>query len=134
MWILRKFLANAIHLPVHNRNMHSPTMNVRDVQALVRLQSSENLSAVNDHRISLKDALVEPRTISVIARQVINGRTSDELSTVWLVGQENGPEGYQIILRGDGSQFGLASKGFPDDKAPILVGWYGDLLTAFLGM
>ena len=109
-------------------------MTVKDVQALVRTQSSENLSAVNDHRITLKDALVEPRTISVIARQVRNGRTSDELSTVWLVGQENGPEGYKIILRSDGSQFGLASNGFPHDEAPILVGWYGDLLTAFLGM
>jgi hypothetical protein len=134
MWILRKFLANAIHLPVHNQNMHSSTMNLKDVQALVRLQSSENLSAENDHRIILKDALVEPRTISVITRQVSNGRTSDELSAVWLVGQENGPEGYKIILRGDGSQFGLASNGFPDDKTPILVGWYGNLLTAFLGM
>ena len=109
-------------------------MTVKDVQALVHIQSAENLNAVNDHHITLKDALVLPHTISVIVRQVKDGHIRDETSTVWLVGQENVPEGYKIILRSDGSQFGLASKGFPHDKAPIVVGWYGDLLTAFLGM
>ena len=58
----------------------------------------------------------------------------DENLTVWLVGQENPPDGYKIVLLEDGSQFGLASNGFLNDKAPILVGWYGDLLTTFLGM
>src|SRR5215472_4398786 len=43
-------------------------------------------------------------------------------------------QGYKIVLRNDGSQFGLASNGFPHDKFPILLGWYGDLLTTFLGM
>ena len=42
--------------------------------------------------------------------------------------------GTRFVLRDDGSQFGLASNGFPHDKVPILVGWYGDLLTTFLGM
>lgn len=37
-------------------------------------------------------------------------------------------------MREDGLQIGLASVGFPHDTAAILVGWYGDLLTAFMGM
>lgn len=109
-------------------------MTVEEVRALISIQSAENLNTVNDHRISLKDALVAPRPISMIARQVRNGQIKDELLTVWLVGQEKRPDGYKIILSEDGSQFGLASNGFPNDKAPILVGWYGDLLTTFLGM
>jgi hypothetical protein len=105
-----------------------------EVRALVRVQSSGNLTAVNDHRITLEDALVAPRMISVIARQVKNGRVQDENLNVWLVGQESRTDGYKIVLRGDGSQFGLASNGFPHDKFPVLAGWYGDLLTTFLGM
>ena len=89
---------------------------------------------MNDHRITLEDALITPQIISVIARQVKDGHMKDENLTVWLVGQENRPDGYKIVLRDDGSQFGLASSGFPQDKVPILVGWYGDLLTTFLGM
>jgi hypothetical protein len=106
---------------------------VEEVQALVRAQSAGCLTAVN-HRITLQDALVAPRMISVIARHVENGRVKNENLIVWLVGQENRPEGYKIVLRNDGSQFGLASSGFPHDELPILDGWYGDLVTTFLGM
>lgn len=102
--------------------------------ALVRVLSIENMSTVNGHRISLQEALVAPRMISLIARQVKNGRVKDENLTAWFVGQERRPGGYKIVLSEDGSQFGLASNGFPHDKALILVGWYGDLLTTFLGM
>ena len=112
--------------------MGSP-ITTEEVQALIRIQSAENLDVVN-HSIALKDALVAPRLISVIARDARNGRVKDENLTAWLVGQEKRPDGYKIILREDGMQFGLASKGFPHDMAPILVGWYGDLLTTFLGM
>jgi hypothetical protein len=72
--------------------------------------------------------------ISVIARQFKKGRVKDEYLNVWLVGQETRTDGYKIVLRDDGSQFGLVSRGFPLDRFPILVGWYGDLLTTFLGM
>jgi hypothetical protein len=109
-------------------------MTAEEVRASVRLQSTGNLTVVNGHRITLEKALVAPRMISVIARQVKNGRVKDQNLNVWLVGQENHADGYQMILRDDGLQFGLASPGFPDDKFPILVGWYGDLLTTFLGM
>ena len=37
-------------------------------------------------------------------------------------------DGYKIIMRDDGLQFGLASSGFPNDKDPISAGWYGSLL------
>jgi hypothetical protein len=109
-------------------------MTAEEVRELVGVQSTGSLTAVNDHRITLGDALVAPRMISVIARQVKNGLVKDENLNVWLVGQENRPDGYKIVLRDDGSQFGLASNGFPHDQFPILVGWYGDLMTTFLGM
>jgi hypothetical protein len=108
-------------------------MTVEQVQALVRAQSAGNLAAVNGHRVTLEHALVAPQMISVVARQV-EGRVKDESIDVWLVGQENRPEGYKSILHEDGSQFGLASVGFPHDRSAILVGWYGDLLTTFMAM
>src|SRR3954468_9145598 len=107
-------------------------MTVEQVQALVRVQSSGSLTAVNDHRVALENPLIAPQMISVIARQVVKGRVKDETMNVWFVGQENRDDGYKIILREDGSQFGLASVGFPHDTAPILVGWYGSLLAAFM--
>jgi hypothetical protein len=109
-------------------------MTVEEVRDLIGAQSAGNLTAMNDHRIALGDALVVPRLVSVIARQVTNGRVEDATQNVWLVGQENRPDGYKIILCEDGSQFGLASIGFPDDRFPVLVGWYGSLMSAFHGM
>lgn len=97
-------------------------MTIEEVRALVRTQSATSLAAANDHRITLEDALVPPRIISVIARQVKNGRLTDESLKVWLVGQENRTDGYKIVLRADGSQFGLASNGFLHDEIPVLVG------------
>jgi len=75
-------------------------MTVEEVRALVRVQSAANVSAVN-HGITLKEALVEPRAIRVIDRQVKNGRVKDRDLNVWLVGEEKGPEGYKIILSED---------------------------------
>lgn len=72
--------------------------------------------------------------VSVIARRVKNGRVEDATQNVWLVGQENWPDGYKIILCEDGSQFGLALIGFHDDRFPVLVGWFGSLMSAFHGM
>jgi hypothetical protein len=64
-------------------------LTVDEVCALVRVQSAGKLSTVN-HGITLNDTLVEPRAISVIDRQVKNGRIVDRVLTVWLVGQEKG--------------------------------------------
>jgi len=45
-------------------------MNVEEVRELVRAQIADRLAAVNDHRITLKQTLVPPKRISVIARMV----------------------------------------------------------------
>jgi hypothetical protein len=58
----------------------------------------------------------------------------DETLNAWLVGQENLTDRYKIVMRDDGLEYGLASSGFPNDKYLVLVGWYGDLLSAFLSM
>jgi hypothetical protein len=108
-------------------------MTPEEVHALVHAQSARSLDAVN-HGITLKEALVEPQRIRVIDRRVSDGQTRDEDLHVWLVGKECRAEGYKIILSEDGSTFGLASDGFKHDNAPIFVGWYGCLLTTFLGM
>jgi hypothetical protein len=109
-------------------------MTAEQVRVLVAVQSAPNLTTVNDHRITLEGALVEPRIISVIARHVKDASTNDENLNVWLVGQEDRADGYKIVLREDGSQFGLAAQGFPHDELPVLVGWYGNLVTTFLSM
>jgi hypothetical protein len=94
----------------------------------------QSLSTTNEHRITLANALVPPKALTVIWRTTKNGRLRDEELQVWLVGQESSPDGYKIIVRDDGQQFGLASSGFPSDKHLILVGWYGSLLSAFMAM
>ena len=104
-----------------------------EVRALVHEQSMQNLSTINDHRITLANALVTPEPRTIIWRNVKNGSTRDETLDVWLVGQESS-DGYKIILRDDGQQFGLASRGFPNDDQLFLVGWYGSLLSAFMAM
>jgi hypothetical protein len=110
-------------------------MTLDEVRSLVRVQSVGSLSTINDHRTTLGDALVPPKALTVILRSTDSGLLKDEELHVWLVGQENSsPDGYKIILRDDGKQFGLASSGFPSDKHLILVGWYGSLLSAFIAM
>lgn len=69
--------------------MHFSEITIQDVKALVHSQCADNLNAANGHHVALKDAIVEPKRIPLITRQVINGQSKDELSTVWLVGQEN---------------------------------------------
>ena len=109
-------------------------MTIEEVRAIVLKQSTGKLTVTNDHRMNLEQALIAPEKISLIARHVKDGRVWDEEIHVWLVGQENRRDGYKIVLRDDGLQFGLASSGFPHDRYPVLCGWYGGLLSAFLGM
>jgi hypothetical protein len=109
-------------------------MTVDQVRELIRIQITNNLTATNAHRISLEQTLVPPQKILVIARLVKGARMKDEELGVWLVGQERSSDGYRIIMRDDGLQFGLASSRFPTDRHLVLVGWYGDLVSAFLNM
>jgi hypothetical protein len=107
---------------------------VEEVQQHVRLQAENDLGCTNDHRLTLKEVLVAPQKISITIRTVQKGRAKDQNEEVWLVGQEDSGDGYKIVMREDGSQFGLASKGFPSDKYLVLAGWYGGLKSAFLSM
>lgn len=109
-------------------------MTFEEVQSLVHAQSAGNLSTANAHRITLEQAIISPQRTSLIFRSVMNGRMKDVTLDAWLVGQEGIADGYKIVMREDGKQFGLASAGFVLDKHPVLVGWYGDLLSAFLAM
>ena len=109
-------------------------MTVDEVQERIRLQAGDDLGITNDHRITLKQVLVVPERITVIERSVQSGRIKDQEEDVWLVGQEASSDGYRIIMREDGSQFGLASKGFPTDSLLVLTGWYGSLKSAFIAM
>ncbi|HWG18052.1 MAG TPA: hypothetical protein VN678_09330 [Acidobacteriaceae bacterium] len=105
-----------------------------EVRKLVDSQLGVNRTSVKNHGTDLLSMLVPPRAIQVIARMVKDGQVSDETIDAWLIGQEKIVDGYRIILRDDGQTFGLASKGFPTDKHPILMGWYGSLQNTFLGM
>jgi hypothetical protein len=110
------------------------TMTAEQVRELIRIQITDNSKATNDHRISLEQVLVTPLRISVIAPLVKGGRMQDQRLDAWLVGQEHSSDGYKIIMRDDGLQFGLAVGGLPTVRDFFLVGWYGDLVSAFLGM
>jgi hypothetical protein len=108
-------------------------MTAEEVREFVQAQAGGNLSARN-HGISLEQALVPSQRISIIERSVRQGRVTDETLPVWLVGKEPSEEGYVIVMRETDRMFGLASQGFQTDKHPILTGWYGTLVSAFMGM
>lgn len=71
-------------------------MTAEEARALVGGQATGSLTAVNDHRITLGDALVAPRMISVIVRQVKNGLVKDENLSVWLVVKKTGLTGTRL--------------------------------------
>ena len=108
-------------------------MTVDEVQERIHLQAGNDLEITNSHGITLRQALVQPQRIIVIVRSVRNGKVKDQIEDVWLVGREDSTDGYRIVMREDGLQFGLASKGLPADRFPVLTGWYGSLKSAFIG-
>jgi hypothetical protein len=108
-------------------------MTTEELRGFVRAQADGSLSARN-HGVNLEQALVPPQRISIIERSVRQGRVTDKTLSVWLVGKEPSEEGYMIVMREEDRMFGLASQGFPTDKHPILTGWYGTLVSAFVCM
>ncbi len=106
-------------------------MTANEVQSLVRSQIAEDLTTTAEQRIALERMMLSPQVASVIT--VRTPPLEDEELDVWLIG-EDAPEGYKIIMQNDGKQFGLAATGFPNDKRLVVVGWYGSLKSAFLGM
>jgi len=109
-------------------------MTIQDVNEIVRSQVADKASATNDHRISLGQALVPPQRISVFIQFVKDGIVREQKEEVWLVGQENSGDGYKIVMRDDGMQFGLVSNSAPGSRHPTLCGWYGSLVSTFLAM
>jgi hypothetical protein len=117
----------------YNRHVVA-TMTVDEAKELIRLHARDSFATHNHHGIGLGETLVQPQKILVIDRTMKDGQLRDRELNVWLIGQEPSGDGYMIIMREDGSDFGLASPGFPRDPHPILTGWYGNLMSAFLGM
>lgn len=109
-------------------------MTLDEVREVIRLQISHAETRMNAHGITLNQMLVPPKKTSVIARTINKGRANDDKIVVWLVGQENSIDGYKIIMREDSVQFGLALRGFSTDEHLVLVGWHGDLISAFANM
>jgi hypothetical protein len=108
-------------------------MSEEEARQLIQAQVRDALN-VTSHGVSLQQALVPPERISIVDRAVKEGVRIDEVLSVWLVGREGRSDGNQFIMSEDGHQFGLALCGFPVDRHPVLIGWYGDLLSAFTGM
>ena len=108
-------------------------MTVEEVRKIVQSQARDGRGLVN-HGITLERVLVMPVRVFVMVRLVKKGRVKEEQEDVWLVGQENAMDGYRIIMRESDGQFGLASARSPVDRTLTLVGWYGTLRSAFLGM
>jgi hypothetical protein len=108
-------------------------MTIEEVKERIRSQAVEGLTTVN-HKITLGQSLLPPQEIVIIERTVNDGKLKDRKLNVWLIGEEPSTDGYKIVMRDDGMIFGLASAGFSTDRHPILVGWYGSLMTAFMSM
>ena len=110
-------------------------MNARDVRALVVDQIADRWEETNSHNVDLRSALVPPSRTKMILRLVRNGKIKDSTVDVWIVLKElPDGDGYIIIYDDDRDQFGLASNGFPDDRHPVVCGYYGDFWSTFKGM
>jgi hypothetical protein len=109
-------------------------MTVNEVRELIRSQSEDLLSTKNDPGVTLRQVLVPPKRTPVIVWTIRDSCVIENEQTVWLVGSEPSEDGYRIVMQEDGLQFGLSSRGFPSDEHLILVGWHGDLMSAFLSM
>jgi hypothetical protein len=111
-------------------------MQPRDVRKLVEDAIGDDWAVTNHHHVDLRRALVHPRKITVIERNVRNGKLRDRTLTVWLVLVERTEreEGYRIVMKEEGPMFGLASEGLPEDDRLVLCGWYGDFMTTFRSM
>ncbi len=111
-------------------------MNSDDIRRVVLDAIGDSWDTTNHHGVDLRRALVQPRPIKVIQRFIEAGRVRDSVIEAWLVLIEKPElgEGYRVVASEDGSTFGLASDGCAADRHLVLCGWYGDFMTAFLGM
>jgi hypothetical protein len=111
-------------------------MNSAQIERLVHDAIGDSWDATNHHGVDLRTALVPPRLIKVIERNVREGKVHDEVIDAWLVlieRPESG-EGYRIVADASGRAFGLASEGLAGDEHLVLYGWHGDFWATFEGM
>ena len=111
-------------------------MDGRQIQEIVHREIGAEWGTTNLHGVNLREAVIFPEPVTVIARAVEDGELSDTLMDAWIVLVENPRtrSGYRIVAASDGSTFGLAGEGFPTDQHLVLVGWYGGFLKTFLAM
>jgi hypothetical protein len=109
-------------------------MTIAEIRDLIRIQIEDPVPAVKDHSVAVRNMLVDPARIQVIARDVTKDGVRDELLDAWLVGQEESGDGYRIVFCEQQRVFGIALRGFQSDQHLVLVGWYGDLFSAFVSM
>jgi hypothetical protein len=111
-------------------------MTSADISQIIRDQIGVRESLPNPHGIDLRRCLTTPTLIKVIHRRVLNGKIKDSIEAVWLVLEERPPQtnGYKIVFNEERGLFGLASSGFPNDRCPVLCGYYGDFPTTLAGM
>ena len=111
-------------------------MTAEDIRRIIVEQVGEKRNEPHAHGVVLDRSLNGPEQIKVIDR---SGQ-ADQLIDAWLVLVEN-PEGstdeekgYRIIAKADGSLFGLALAGFPQDIHLVCIGWYGNFMETLEGM
>ena len=110
-------------------------MDAKQLRKAIEDEIANSDEGRNLHGLNPKTGLVDPQRITVIERLVKNSKTHDQLEDVWLVfleGRSDG-DGYRIVASLDGTEFGLATQGFPNDEPIVMCGWYGDFMSTFRG-
>ena len=110
-------------------------MDARDVQHLVHEQIDGRWEETNSHAVDLRAALITPTRSVMIMRVVQKGITKETAVNVWTVLEETPDgDGYVIFYDEVRDEFGLATRGLPVDRHPVICGYYGDFWNAFKGM
>lgn len=71
----------------------------------------------------------------MIFRLVDKGTLKDDMTEVWIVLREkSNDDGYVVFYDDARAEFGLASVRCPEERHPVICGYYGDFWAAFNGM
>ena len=105
-------------------------MTAEEIKRRIAEQIGDKRNEPHAHGVILDKSLIGPEQIKLIDR---SGQT-DRVVEAWLVlienpnGTTDDEKGYRIVAKLDGSIFGLASAGFPQDDHLVCIGWYGDFM------
>ncbi len=107
-----------------------------EIESRIHAEIAGRWHETNLHGVDLRASLVKPEKIRIINRRISDGELRDEVIEVWLVLEEHPrmPSGYKIVFDEGRGSYGLATPGFPEDKYPVLYGFYGDFWTTFTAM